>query len=142
MRAHCLVDLGDESHPVQFGTAIFVGALVGSFREKLVHEIAVCSMKLQHVEPGFMGPPRRAAPSLREVFHLLTIQRLRDRPLLAMGNRTGRHWLPRVPVLDLGRSLQWPVAFPWPPGACLAAGMTELYARQRVLLLDELHQSL
>ena len=55
MRAHGLGDLGDEAHPVRFGAAIFVGALVGPFGQELVHEITVRAVQLQHVEARLMG---------------------------------------------------------------------------------------
>ena len=71
VRPHRFGDLGDEAHPVRFGAAIFVGALVGSLRQELMHEIAVRAVQFQHVEAGFMRAPRRVAPGLHQVFHLL-----------------------------------------------------------------------
>ena len=141
VRAHRFGDLGDEAHPVGFRAAIFVGALVGSLRQELVHEIAVRAMQLQHVEAGLMGAPRRVAPGLHQVLHLVALQRLRHRPFLAVGDRARRHRRPGVPVVDVGRPLQRPVAFPGPRRARLAAGMAELDARDRILLLDEFDEA-
>ena len=142
VRAHRFGDLGDEAHPVRFGAAIFVGALVGSFRQEFVHEIAVRAVKLQHVEARLMGAPRRVAPGLHEVLDFMALQRPRHRPFLAVRDRARRHRRPRVPVVDVGRSLQRPVAFPRTGGARLAAGMTELDSGDRILLLDEFDQAL
>ena len=141
VRAHRFRDLGDEAHPVQFRAAIFVAALVGSLRQKFVHEIAVRAVQLQHVEAGFMGAPRRIAPGLHQVFYLAALQRLRHRPFLAVRDRARRHRRPGVPVVDLRRPLQGPVAFPRPGGARLAAGMAELDSGNRILLLDEFDQA-
>ena len=59
-----------------------------------------------------------------------------------MRDRARRYRLPPVPIVDLGRSLQRPVAFPRTGGTRLAAGMTELDSGCRVLLLDEPDQAL
>ncbi len=142
---HRFGHLGDEPHPVQFGAAIFVRALVGFFRQELVHEIAVGAVQLQHVEAGGIGAPRRLAPGLHQILHLLPLQRARHRPFLAMGDRARRHRRPFVPVVDHGvdlrGSLQRPVAFPRTGGARLAAGVAELDAGDRVLLLDEFDEA-
>ena len=141
VRAHRFGHLGDEAHPVQFGAAIFVRALVGFLRQEFMHEIAVGAVQFEHVEAGLIGAPRRLAPGLHQVFHLMALQRARHRPFLAVRDRARRHRRPGVPVVDLGRSLQRPVALPRAPGARLAAGMAELDAGDRVLLLDELHEA-
>src|ERR1700682_6818555 len=107
-----------------------------------MHEITMCAVQLEHVEACFMGAPRRMAPGLHDVFHFVALQRLRRRPFLAVRDCARRYWRPRVPVVDLGRSRQGPVAFPRTPGARLAAGMTELYSGDRVLLLDEYDKAL
>ena len=101
VRAHGLGDFGDETHAVGFGAAIFVAARVGAFGKKLVHEIAVRAMQLQHVEISFMRTARRVAPGLHQVLHLAPRKRLRHRPALAMGKRARGHRLPRVPILDV-----------------------------------------
>ena len=105
-----------------------------------MHEIAVRAVQLQHVEAGLMGAPRRLAPGLHQVLYFVAFQRPRHRPFFAMGDRARRHRRPFVPIVDLGRPLQRPVAFPWPGRARLAAGMAELDAGHRILLLDECDQ--
>ena len=133
----------DEAHPGWLPSRrIFVAALVGPFGQKLMHQIAMCTMKLEHVEAGFIGAPRPLAPGLHQVLYLVPLQRLWRRPFLAMRDRARRYRLPRVPIVDLGRSLQRPVAFPRTGGARFAAGMTELDSGCRVLLLDEPDQTL
>src|ERR1700758_3655314 len=47
-----------------------------------------------------------------------------------------------MPVLDVSRALERPVAFPGAVGARLAAGMAELDAGDSALLVDELDQPL
>jgi hypothetical protein len=74
--------LGDKSHPVLFGAAILVRALIGFLRQKFVHEIAVGAVQLQHIEAGFMGAPRRIPPGLHQLFHLMAFQRAPHRPSL------------------------------------------------------------
>src|SRR5258708_11868308 len=113
-----------------------------------MNEITVRAVQLQHIKTRLMSAPRRTAPGLYEVFHLRAFERLRHRPFLAMGERARRHWRPRVPVVDVRRSRQRPVAFPWTPGARLSAGMTKLDSCDPVLLLyesdetrDRLHKS-
>src|SRR5450631_3381810 len=59
-----------------------------------------------------------------------------------MRDRARRDRRPRLPVVDLGRWLQRPVAFPRTGSTRLAAGMTELDSGNRVLLLDEPDQAL
>src|ERR1700754_1091247 len=88
-----------------------------------------------------MRAARRVAPDLHQVFHLMALQRAGYRPFLAMRDRARRHRRPLVPVVDLGRSLQRPVALPGARGARLTAGMPELDAGDRVLLLDEFDQA-
>ena len=140
MRPHRLGHLDQEAHPVRFGAAIFVGALVGALGEELVHEIAVGAVQLQHIETGLVRAPRGIAPGLHEVLDLLRLQRPRHRPFLAVGDRARRHRLPGLPVVDVVGPLQRPVALPGAVGARLAAGMAELDSGDRVLLLDELDQ--
>jgi len=91
VRPHRFGDFGNEAHPVGFGTAIFVAALVGSLRQELVHEIAVRAVQFEYVEAGFMCAPRRVAPGLHQILDLVAFQRLRHRPFLAMGDRARRH---------------------------------------------------
>jgi hypothetical protein len=141
VRAHRFRDLGDEAHPVDFGSAIFIAALVGFLRQEFVHEIAVRAVQLQHLEAGFVGAARRLAPRLHEVFHLAALQRARHRTFRAVRDRARRHRGPGVPVVDIRRALQRSIAFPRPGGARLAAGMAELDTRHRVLLLDERHEA-
>ena len=105
-----------------------------------MHEIAVRAVQFQHIKTCLMRPPRAVGPGLDKVLHLMALQRLRDRPSLAVGKRAWRNRRPGVPVLDLGRSLQRPVAFPWTPRARLAPGVAELKARHRILLFDEPHE--
>jgi hypothetical protein len=111
------------------------------FREEFVHEIAVGAMQLQHLEAGCIGAARGIAPGLHEVLDLATRERARRRPLLAMGDRAWRDGRPFVPIVDLGRARQRPVAFPRPPRARLAAGMAELDAGGGILLLDEFDEA-
>src|SRR5665213_869560 len=107
-----------------------------------MHEIAMRAMKLEHIEAGFIGAPRPVAPSLHQVLYFAPFQRLWHRPFLAVRDRARRYRLPSVPILDLGRSSQRPVAFPRTGGARFAAGMTELDSGNRILLFDELDQPL
>jgi hypothetical protein len=141
VRAHRFGDLGNEAHPVDFGSAIFVAALVGLLRQEFVHEITMRAMQLQHLEAGRVGAPRRLAPGLHQVLHLAALQRFRYRPFLAVCDRARRNRRPCVPVVDIGRPLQRPVALPRPGGARLAAGMAELDSRRRILLLDEFDEA-
>src|ERR1700694_5269508 len=113
-----------------------------SFGQELVHKITMRAVQLQHVEARLTGALRGMAPRLYEIFDLKALQRLRHRPFLAVRDCARRHGRPRVPVVDLGRPRQRPVALPGTPGACLAAGMTELDSSGRVLLLDKPHQAL
>src|SRR5258707_7626294 len=106
-----------------------------------MHEIAVRAVELEHVETSLMGAPRRVAPGLHQVFYFMALQRPRHRPFFAVGNRARRHRGPRIPVVDIWRLLQRPVAFPWPAGARLAAAMAELDPGGRVLLFDEFDQA-
>src|SRR3954447_22725213 len=138
MRPHRFGDLGDETHPVRFRAAILVGAVIGAFGQKLVDEVTMRAVQFQDVEAGFMGAPRRVAPGLDQILHFVPLKRLRHRPLFTVGNRARRYRRPLVPIVDLRRSRQWPVALPWTPGARFSAGMTKLNSRSRVLLLDEL----
>ncbi len=128
VRAHGLGDFGDEAHAIGFGAAIFVGALVGTFGEKFVHEIAVRAVQFEHLETGLMGAPRRLPQASIKSFTSPRLQRLRHRPFLAMGDRARGHRLPGVPILDIGRSLQRAIALPGPRRARLTAGMAELDA--------------
>src|SRR3954447_13431027 len=141
MRPNRFRDFRDEAHPIQFGTAIFVGALVGPLRQKLMNKIAMRTMQLEHIEPGLIGAPRRVAPRLHEVLYLVALERPRHRPSFTVRNCTRRHRLPRIPIVDLGSPLQWSIAFPWTLGSRLATGMTKLNARHRVLLFDEPDQT-
>src|SRR4051812_28069540 len=100
------------------------------------------AVQLQYIEASLMGAPRRPAPGLHQFLHLAALQRPWHRPLFTVGKRARRHRRPLVPVIDLGRTLQRPVPFPWAPGARLATGMTELNACKRVLLLDDLDEAL
>src|SRR5437868_4984392 len=84
-----------------------------------------------------MRPPLGVAPGFYEILHLMALQRLRHRPSFAMGKRTWRDRRPGIPVLNIRRPQQRPVAFPWTPGARLAAGVAELNARHRILFFDE-----
>src|SRR6476620_7316654 len=88
-----------------------------------------------------MRTPRRVAPGLHQVFHFVTLERLRHRPFLAVGDRARRDRRPCVPVLDIRRPLQRLVALPRPRRARLAPGMTKLNAGCRVLLLDEFDET-
>ena len=106
-----------------------------------MHEIAVRAVQLQHVETSFMRAPRRVAPGLHQVFHLAPLQRLRHRPFLAVGDARSAPPAPGVPILDIGRPLQRAVALPRPCRARLAAGMAELNAGDRILLLDEFDEA-
>src|ERR1700716_2386396 len=132
---------GNKADAVVFGAAIFVAALIGSLRQKFVHEIAVRAMKLQHIKTRFVGAPRRIAPGLHEAFHFAALEWARHRPFFAVRDRARRHRGPCLPVVYLRRSLQRPVAFPGTGGARLAAGMAELDSYNRVLLLDEFDQA-
>src|SRR6478752_6785311 len=105
-----------------------------------MHEIAVGAVQLQHIEAGLVRPPRGIAPSLHEIPDLTRLQRPRYTPLLAMRDRTRRHRLPGLPIIDIVGVLQRSVTFPRTVGARLAAGMAELDAGDRILLLDEFHQ--
>ncbi len=102
-----------------------------------MHEIAMGTVQFQNLEPGLMGAPRRLPPGRDEVLHLRRLQRPRHRPALAMGDRARRHWRPGIPILDLGAALERAIAFPGTARARLAAGMAELDAGDRILLLDE-----
>ena len=98
MRAHRFGDLDDEAHPVRFGAAIFVGALVGALRQELVHEIAVGAVQLQHVEAGLHARAARALPqACTRSLTSCRLQRPRHRPFLAVGDRARRHRRPRRP---------------------------------------------
>jgi hypothetical protein len=120
-----------------FRAAIFVGALVGLFGEEFVHEVAMGAVQLQHLEAGFVRAARGIAPGLHEILHFAALQRTRHRPFLAVGDRAWRDGAPFVPVVDVARARQRPVAFPWPARAGLPPGMAELDAGRGILLLDE-----
>src|SRR5262249_6522721 len=102
---------------------------------------AVRTMQLQHLEAGFVSAARRIAPGLHEVFYFARLQRPWRAPFFAVGNRARRHGAPFIPVVDVGRALQWPGAFPRPRRACLAAGMAKLDTGDRILLLDEFDET-
>jgi hypothetical protein len=97
LHAHRFRNLGDKTHPVLLGAAILIRTLVGFLRQEFVHEIAVGAVQLQHVEAGLMRAPRRFAPGLHQVFHLMALQRAGHRPFLAVRNRARRH---RRPLLQ------------------------------------------
>src|SRR5260370_2432314 len=88
-----------------------------------------------------MGAPCGIAPGLHKVFCLGAFERPWHRPLVAMRDRARCYRRPLVPILDLVGSRQRPVAFPWTPGARLAAGMTELDSSDRILLFYEFHET-
>src|ERR1700743_3205780 len=88
-----------------------------------------------------MRAPRGIAPGLHEIPHPARLKPPRHRPFLAVGNRARRHRLPGLPVVDIVGAFQRAIAFPGTVGARLAAGMAELDAGDRILLLDELDQT-
>src|SRR6516164_3016325 len=99
-------------------------------------------VQLQHVEAGLVSPARTLSPGFHEVLDLVSLQSPRHRPFLAMSDRTRRDRRPRFPVMDIRRAQERAVSLPGAIGARLAAGMTELNAGRRVLLLDECDQPL
>src|SRR3954453_17180644 len=100
--------------------------MVSRIRQKLMNEIAVCTMQLERIEPGLIGAPRRVAPRLHEGLYLVALERPRHRPSFTARNCPPPHPLPRLPIVDLGSPVQWGCAFPWPLGSRLATAMTKL----------------
>src|SRR5262245_46950721 len=88
-----------------------------------------------------MGAARGVAPGLHEVLHFAALERARHRPFLAVGDRAWRDGAPFVPVVDVSRARQRPVAFPRPCRAGLAPGMAELNTGGGILLLDERNET-
>ena len=55
---HRLKNLDGEPGPVARRTAVFILTQIGQGRQKLHYQIAMSSMHLDRVKPGFLGPGR------------------------------------------------------------------------------------
>src|SRR6476659_587219 len=75
LRAHGFGDLDQEAHAVLFRAAVFIRALVGSFGEKLMHELTMGAVQLERLEARRIGATRGLAPGLHEVLHLTPLER-------------------------------------------------------------------
>ena len=130
--AHRFRHLQRETHPVIQAAAVFVGAPIAQGREKLVDQVAVRAMDLDHVESRPQGARRSLAEAIGETVNFRLGERVRRRVSGAERHGAGRRRLPAA--FGLG---QQTAAIPRPLRTAFSPGVRQLDARRRALAVQE-----
>jgi hypothetical protein len=136
--AHGLGRREGKAHAAGAVAAILVVALVGDRRQELRQQIAVRAVDLDHVVAAGVGAARGFAELLHDAFDLIGGQLLRRHIALARRQRRRPDQLPALPART-GRA-QLARLVERARRRTLAAGVRDLRAGERALLLQEPHQ--
>ena len=122
-----------QSHPVLQAAAVLVLAMIGERREKLVQQVAVGRVDLDHAEAGRQGAAARGLEGGDDAVDPGLVERHRDRVAFGERDRAGPD---DRPAPFLGR-LQAGATLPRHVAARLAAGVGELDAGDGPLAVHE-----
>ena len=107
--------------------------MVAERRQELVEQVAVGGVDLDHAEAGVVGALRRLDERLLQPVDAGDVERFRRRIIVGEGLGAGRERCPAAGILG-----HLAVAGPGAVGAGLAAGVRQLDAGDRALLVDEM----